>query len=132
MKSVHGSLLSLVFLASIVTVLQAQTATPACAGRAGSSTADSTKTIPAESRLIGPNALWDLRPADTSADTVRVRFLVASNGRVAPWTVRVSGTTDKHWMVRARGWLTRTRFRPTLRGRCGVPQWMDLTYASRS
>jgi hypothetical protein len=90
------------------------------------------KPVPAESRLIGANALREVPPADAPADTVRVRFLVASNGRVSPRTVRVSGTIDRHWIIRARGWLMRTRFAPTVRRQCSVPQWMDLTYAPRS
>jgi hypothetical protein len=103
----------------------------ACVRRPGSTTADSAKTVPAEPRLIGANTLRDIHPADAPTDTVRVQVIVASNGRVAPWTVRVTGTPDRRLIIRARGWLARARFTPVTRCRCGVPQWMGLTYAPR-
>ena len=113
-----------------VPVLAAQSA--GCKRTPDSITADSTKSIPAEGRLIGANPLSALpRPASMTS-TVRLSFIVVSSGRVAPWTVRVTGTLDPDWITRARGMLARTRFKPMTRGHCGAPQWLYLTYAPRS
>lgn len=111
---------------------QAQAGSEACVRRSEWSTADSTKTVAAEPRLIGPNPLRNLPRPDGPVGRVRIRFLVGTKGRVAPWTVGVSGTTDQHWVIRARNWVTRARFRPVVRRRCEVPQWMDLKYPPQS
>jgi hypothetical protein len=129
------SLVSLCFAAlsvSFATAGEAQTGSAACARRPGWRTADSMKTVAGEPRLIGPNPLDGLPPPEGPAGTVRIRFLVGANGRVAPWTVGFSGTTDRHWMIHTRVWVTRARFRPVVRRRCEVPQWMDLKYPPHS
>jgi hypothetical protein len=129
------TLVSLCFAAlsvSFATAGEAQAGSTACVRKSEWSTADSTKTVAAEPRLIGPNLLRNLPPPDGTAGTVRIRFLVGAKGRVAPWTVGVSGTTDRHWMIRARLWVARAKFRPVVRRRCEVPQWMDLQYPPHS
>jgi hypothetical protein len=95
-------------------------------------TADSTQSMSAEGRLIGANPLAALPRPESTTSTVRLSFIVVSSGRVAPWTVRVTGTEDRSWIVQARGMLARTRFKPLTRSHCGPPQWLYLTYAPRS
>jgi len=132
MKLTLVSLCFAAFSVSLATAGQAQAGSAACVRGPEWKTADSTKTVAGEPRLIGPNLLRNLPAPDGPVGTVRIRFLVGAKGRVAPWTVGFSGTTDRHWMIQARHWVTRARFRPVVRRRCEVPQWMDLKYSPRS
>ena len=84
--------------------------------------------ISAERHLTGPNELRGVGPSDASVAPVRLRFLVATNGRVARGTLDVTGTSDERWTIDARRWLLHTRFVPKKRDGCAVPQWMTLTY----
>jgi hypothetical protein len=118
----------LCFLSSMPAGLKAQEPAKACVRAARASRPDSTAPISAERHLTGPNELRAVGPTDASVAPVRLRFLVATNGRVARGTLDVTGTSDERWTINARRWLLHTRFVPKKRDGCAVPQWMTLTY----
>lgn len=100
-----------------------------CDGPTSDAEPDSSVQVDAEPYLHEANPLWSVRPADVSSESVRLRFVVRPNGRVAPRTLRVDGTDDRRWVMKARRWLMRTRFIPVTRDGCPVAQWMSLAHS---